>query len=69
MEVQNKTCPLCSTDLDEVREEMEGESPEDILNAVNDCTEHDPNFDPTDYKTWPRDYLGTLIDRAKDLRD
>jgi len=61
----SNTCEYCDTDLDEVREEMTGESLEDILEAIQDCTKHNPNFDKDDYKTWPPGYTGKLIDNAR----
>lgn len=58
-------CQHCNTDLDDVRDDMIEEDEEDVQEALKDCTLHDPAFDPTDYKTFPPGYMGTLIDRAK----
>ena len=59
-------CEHCNTDLDEVNEEMAHEDLEGRLAALQDCTLHDPAFDPDNYKTWPPGYMGTLIDRVRD---
>ena len=59
-------CKQCNTDLDEAVEEADCESLEEKMELIQDCTKHEPNFDPDDYKTWPEGYQGMMTDRAHD---